>query len=111
MPLPVAQLVFVVGIVEREHGRGMPDFYKTLARPAPYPLSGRIGSDEGGIVRFQFLQFVHELIELGVGDLRVVENVVEILVVADFLAQRLNLLYEVPSCGSHSQTDYIREAW
>ena len=49
---------------------------------------------ELGVLFLERLEFVHELVEFGVGDLGIVEHVVAVLVVADLLAQGFDLLVE-----------------
>ena len=57
-------------------------------------LGGRIGSDEVGVVGFEALQLAHEVVEVGVGDRRLVEDVIEVLVVADLVAEGVDLAAE-----------------
>ena len=107
-PFPVAQFVFAVGVVERQHRRGVRHFDESLARLAADALGGRIGRDQFWDARFQILQLLHQLVEFDVADLGIVENVIEILVVANFLAQRFDLLFDV-FCGWHRRRLYCRE--
>ena len=58
-------------------------------------LRGRIGRDQLGMLSFELLQLVHELVELGVGDLRIVEHVVAVFVVPNFIAQRFDLFLHI----------------
>ncbi len=60
------------------------------SRLASDPLSGRVGSGELGIGLFELLQFAVEVIVGGVGDLRLVEDVIQVVVVADPLSQLLD---------------------
>ncbi len=59
---------------------------------AAHALSGRIGGDELGMFGFELDELVHELVEFGVGDFRIVEGVVAVFVMADFVAQGFELL-------------------
>src|SRR3989441_9499914 len=61
------------------------------------------------MLAFQLLQLVHELVEVGVGDLRIVEHVIAVLVVADFVAEGFDLLFDVLGRGNHDEEDYIRD--
>ena len=90
---PVAQFVLAVGVVERQHGRGVRRFEESFARLAADALGGRIGSDQFGMFGFELLQLDHELVELGVCDFGGVEDVVEIFVVADFFPQCFDLVF------------------
>ena len=101
-PLPVAQLLFAVGVVEREHRRGVRHLDEALARLAAHPLGGRIGGDQLGMLGFERLEFVHQPVEFGVADLRIVEHVIAVLVIADLVAQRFDLLLHI-FAGGHEQ--------
>src|SRR5208282_6326104 len=58
-PLPVEQFLFAIGIVEREHWRGMLRLHEALTRFAAYALCGGVGRDEFWIFRFEPLKLVH----------------------------------------------------
>ena len=108
-PLPGAQLVFVVGVIEREHRRAVPHLDEAFARGAAYPLSRRIRRDQLGIFRLQLLQSVHQHVKVGVADGRLVEHVIEIFVASNLLAQRFHLaLNRTWGCGLH-RVNYIGE--
>ena len=64
--LPVAQLVFAVSVVQREHGRGVRRFEEAFAWLSAYALGGRVGCDQFGIRFLDLLQLKHELVELSV---------------------------------------------
>ena len=98
-PLPVAEFVFAVSVVERKHGRGVRRFDETFARLAAHALRGRVGGDQFRMLGFELLQLVHQLVEFGVGDLGIVEHVVAVFVVADFLAQGFDFLFGVAAPG------------
>ena len=66
---------------------------KAFARLAADALGGRIGRDQFGMFVFELLQLNHELVEFGVGDFGIVEDVVEVFVVADFFPQCFDLLF------------------
>src|SRR5258706_13228736 len=59
------------------------------------------------MLRLQILQLLHQLVELGVADLGLVENVIKIFVVPDLLAQRFDLLFGVFAGGNH-RANYSR---
>src|SRR5215469_3610064 len=56
---------------------------------------------------FQLLQLLHELVEIPITDLGLVEHVVQVFVMADFLAQGFDLFFGVLSCR-HRRKDYRR---
>ena len=105
-PLPVAQFVFAVGVIQREHGRRMLRLHETFAGFAADALGGRIGRDQLGMLGLELFQLVHELIEFSVRDFRIVEHVVAIFVVADFVAEGVDFLFEVSCGGKHDEQDY-----
>ena len=73
----------------------MCDLDEALARLAANALRGRVRRDEPGMRGFKALEFLHQLIEVGVGELGGVEDIVEMLVAADLVAQ----LVDLPPCG------------
>ena len=83
---PIAQFVFAVGIIEREHGRGVSDFQKAFARFSAHALSRRIRCYQIGMLSLQLDQLVHQLIEFWVGNLGIIEYVIAVLVMTDLLA-------------------------
>ena len=54
-------------------------------------LGGRIRSEQFGMLGFQRLELAHQRVVFGVGDLRIVEHVILMFVVAQFLAELLDL--------------------
>ncbi len=69
--------------------RGLEEAFGGLAADA---LGGRVGGDVAGMLGLERLEAVHQGIVLGVGEDGGVEDVVEVLVVADLVAEGLNLL-------------------
>ena len=106
--LPIAQLFFAVGVVEREHGRGVWGFDESLARLAAHALRRRIGRDQFDMRGLELFQLVHQAVEFGVRDFGIVEYVVAVLVMANVFAQRLDLRVEVR--GGHGQELLYRRA-
>ena len=74
----------------------MGDGLEAVAGRAADALSGRIGSDEFWIFLFELLEFVEQLVEGGVGNLGVVNDVIQIFVVTNLFAQTFDLF----RCGS-----------
>jgi hypothetical protein len=74
---------------------------EAFARLAAHALGWRVGRDQRGMLAFQRLQLVDQAVELGVGNLRVVEHVVAMLVVADLLAQLLRAPLDVFGRSRH----------
>jgi hypothetical protein len=54
---------------------------------AAHPLRRRVGRDQLGVARLQVLELAHELVVLGIADLRVVQGVVAVIVEGDLSAQ------------------------
>src|ERR1700693_5095486 len=65
----------------------MPCLHESLARLAAHTLCRRVGRDELRVLGFKALELVHQLVEAGVRNFRIVQYVVAILVVPDLLAQ------------------------
>src|ERR1043166_349692 len=102
--LPVTQLFVGVSIIEREHGRGMAGLDESLPWLAAYALRGRVWRDQLGMLGLELFQFVDQLVEFGVADLGIVENVVAVFVVADPVAQGFDLLLDC--CRWHVRGNY-----
>ena len=64
-----AQLLFVVGVVERQHRQQVLDGREPFGRAAADALRRRVGRDEIGMLGLERLQLAHQRVELGVGDL------------------------------------------
>jgi hypothetical protein len=73
----------------------VPYFDESLAGLAAHALGWRIGSEESWVLSFQILQLPHQLVVVEVADFGIVEDIIEILVVANFLAERFDLLFDV----------------
>ena len=70
---------------------------EALARLAADALGGRIRRDQLGMRRLQRLQLAHQRIVFGVGDFGRVQYVVQVLVVAQLLAQSVDFLRRLES--------------
>ncbi len=103
--LPVPQFFFAVGVVERQHGRRVRYFDEPLARLAAYALRWRIRRNQRRMLCLQIFQLAHQLVEFGVADLGIVDNVVQVFVVANLFAQRFDLFFGVFVRGNH-RPDY-----
>src|SRR6202158_1078930 len=93
-PLPVAQLLFAVSVVELEHRGGMLRLHESLARLAADALCRRVRSDQLRMLRLNPLELVHQRVELGIRNLRIVQHVIAILVVPYLLAQSFDFLLD-----------------
>ena len=91
-PHPVAQFFFGIGVVEAQHGPRVAHFLEALGRLAAHALRRRVGRHQFGMLAFEPLQLIHQLVEGLVGDGRRIHHVVQVLVVADLLAQFLDAL-------------------
>ena len=65
----------------------MGHFRKALFRLAPDPLRGRVAGHQLRMLRLQRLQLAHQRVEGGVGDLRRIEDVVLVFVMAYLFAK------------------------
>ena len=87
----IAQLGFVQGIIQAQHGGAVLDLDEALARFSAHALGGRIRREQLGVLGFQGLEPAHERVVFGVGDLRSVEDVVLMFVAAELFAELLDL--------------------
>ena len=85
--LPRPQFVFAVSVVQREHGRAVPNFDETLTRLATDTLGRGIRCHQLRMFGFQLLELGHQPVELGVAEFGLVQDVVPVLVIADLVAQ------------------------
>jgi hypothetical protein len=92
---PLEQAPVVGHLLERAHRRQVLHLLEPLARGRADPLGRRIGRDQLRVLVLERLQLVVEPVVLGVGDLRVVEDVVAVEVVVDLLAQLVEALLHV----------------
>jgi hypothetical protein len=58
------------------------------------PLGRRVRRDEKWILFLEAHQFTQQGVVLGVGDLRLIQNVIAIAVIAELLAQLLDALFD-----------------
>ena len=79
----LAQLVLAVGVVEAEHRRQVRDRLEALGGPAADALGRRVGILQLGMRLLERRELAHQRVELGVGDLGSVVDVVPLFVVAD----------------------------
>ena len=84
---PGAEFVGVVGVVEREHGARVGDLGEAVFGLAADALGGGVGGEERGVRELEGAELVHAGVVLGVGPGGGVEDVVEVLVVAELFAQ------------------------
>ena len=84
---PERQLVGGEHVVQAEQPFGVLDGGEPGGEAAADPLAGRIGRQQGRILRLQRLEFAQQRVELAVGHGRCVEHVVAELRVADPLGQ------------------------
>jgi hypothetical protein len=85
--LEVPQILLAVAVVEAEHGAPVGDLDEALQRLLAHSPGGGLGDGEVGEIRLQPPQLGHQAVELGVGDLRVVVDVVLFFVVFDLPAE------------------------
>ena len=75
----------------------MGEEWRTFRKPsrgvAADPLAGESGVISAGFSDSEFLQLFKKFVELKIADLRIVEHVVAVLVVADLLTQCVNFFW------------------
>ena len=70
--------------------RAVPHLDEAFARLAAHALGGRIGRDELRMRGLQLAQLLHQRVVFGIADLGAVEDVVEVLVAPQGLAERFH---------------------
>src|SRR5581483_2747231 len=88
--VPGTKLVFGEDVPQAEHGHRVDHDLERLERRAADTLRRRVRRLELRVILLQRAQLPHELIELGIRDLRLVERVIAVVVVFDLAAQVLN---------------------
>ena len=91
--LELAQVVGPERIVEREHGAPVLDGREGEGALPAHALGGAVGGDERGMGVLERAQLAEQRVVLGVRGLGTIEDVVEVVVAPDLLAQL------VDSCG------------
>ena len=89
----IAQFAFVERIVQAQHRRAVLHLHEPFARLSADSLRRRIGRDQVRMLRFEILQPAHQRIVLGIGDLRLVQHVIQPLVTLQFFAQAPDLFF------------------
>ncbi len=72
----------------------MPGLNKSFTRLSANALRRRIGRDQFRMLRLDPLKLVHQLVEFGVRKFRIIENVVEVFVMPNLLAQGVDLFLD-----------------
>ena len=108
--VPVAEFLFAGDVVDGKHRPRVSDLGEALFGLAADALGGRVGSHEGGVGSFEALQLADEIVVFGVGDGGLVEDVIEVLVVADFIAEGVDFLLDVGHAEDHGKTGEKRSA-
>ena len=90
---PGAQLLLVARVGQREHRLQVARRLEALLSGlAPTRWVGESGVTQVGVLRLEVAQLVQQRVVLGVGDLRVVEDVVAVVVVLELRAQLVRAL-------------------
>ncbi len=85
--VPGQQLVFVAGVGQRKHGLQVTPLRELLERLPADPLGRRVERAQLGIGVLELLQLVQQQVVVGVADLGLVEDIVEVAVAFDLAAQ------------------------
>ena len=81
----VAEFLFGKRVVQRQHRQPVCHRAEAGDGFVANSLGRRIGSDEFGVISFQALQFAHQAVVLDVGNLRIIEHMIEIAVMTQLL--------------------------
>ena len=95
----IAQFVFIKGIVQRQHGQTMVYLIKRLDWLCAHPLRWRIFSNQIGIFCFEFPEFPQQAVIARVGQLRIVQYVIQVIVVPNLLSQLFHMRRCFFGCG------------
>ncbi len=98
-PVEIAQLIVGECIVQAQHWPRVLHGLESGARAAANANGGRIGRDQLRVRRLQFLEALHQTVIGGVGNFRLVQNVIEILVMAQLVAQLFDFVFGGYSLG------------
>ena len=98
-PVESADFVRAERVHEREHRRAVRDLTELDLRLCADALRRRIRAEELGIARLEFLQLAKKTVVFGVGDERLVERVVLVVVPLDLFAQRDGAPAGAPRAG------------
>ena len=85
--LPCFEILQVLHVVEREHSLAVGHRGEQIGCGAPEPLRGRVRCHQLGMLGLDGLQLTEQRVELDVCDLRIIEDVVAVVVVAERLSQ------------------------
>jgi hypothetical protein len=90
------QVLFRKGVVETQHGLCVLDGRKSELHAAAHASRGRVLTDQIGMLTLEAYELLHQRVELAVGDLGRVQDVVALFVVPDLAAELFD-----PFGGSH----------
>src|SRR5439155_8715899 len=84
---PRFQLLARERVIEREHARAMLHGSEQVGRGPADALRGAVGGDELGELLLETRQLAHQLVVFGIGDLRIVQDVVPVRMEVDELTE------------------------
>ena len=85
--IPRAELILGITVVQRQHGVSMNNLLETSQRTAPDALGRRVGARQLGVLFLQLFELGEDLIVVKIRDLRIGDNIVEVVVTANQPAQ------------------------
>lgn len=101
---------FSIGFgADRQHRHHMPHFGEGVERRAADPPGRRVGRNEFGVFGFERLQFAKQPVVFRVGNRRLIEDVVSVIVTFNFLAQRSHARQHVGRCHQENRRSARRE--
>ena len=81
--------IFVAeSVIQRQHGCTVAERLEFRQRCAAHPLRRRIGRQQLGVLLLKPLKLGKQAVVFGIGDLRIVEDVIAVVVILKLLAQR-----------------------
>ena len=92
--MPGFKLIDVEGVGQTEHGLTVFHLSEALNGRRANALGRGVGSHHMGMLFLQLSQLPHQLIELGVGNLRIVQRVIAVVVMVYLLAELVYALLD-----------------
>ena len=94
-PVERADILLIGNGIEAQHRFLVGHFGEFIQRRRADALGRRVAGDQVGVRDLEVDQFAKESVVLGVGDLRTIFRVVEVVVMPDFSAERRDPLFDI----------------
>ncbi len=86
-PLPeICHLIAIVGVAQTEHRPCVNDRLKLIVEVTAYPLRRTVRIEQFRMLGFEVLQFMHQEVELLVGNDRSILHIIAVVMLVQFIA-------------------------